>query len=259
MRPSRAGSQFISVQARGPRMAGAGKARGKRKGAAPSAGRQAFPTASAFAAMLGMITPGAAGRFLAAELRSNPGAAGRLAGLVRRESAKRAKKDYRALTGRALKRAAGRMGYIDRGSRVDFSGPTADARACEGIRDYPEAARIYGEVYEAIDENFGLVYSGVGRFHAQARRCIEGMHRCAVSARTAGERRDVLSRLLRLWLGKGDYCQSDIEKALMSGIAGPGDTGHLAGMLGGGGGGRRVTTKRDLMRLMKEACRKAGR
>ena len=240
-------------------MAGPRKARGKGRGGARSAGRrQAVPTASAFAAMLGMITPGAAGRFLAAELRSNPGAVERLAGLVRRESARRAQRDYRALTGRALKRAAGRKGFIDIGSRVDFSGPTSDARACEGIRDYPEAARIYGEVYEAIDENFGLVYSGVGRFHAQARRCIEGMGRCAAAARAAGERRKVLARLLGLWLRKGDYGQSDIERALMSGIAGPDDTAHLAGMLGGGSGGRRVTTKRDLMRLMKEARKRAG-
>lgn len=219
------------------------------------------PNPSAITAMLGMIPTATAGRFLAAEMRRDPDALKRFVAVVRNERRKRLQKDYRAETDRMLKRAAGKKGYIDQSSKlVKFSGPMKDAKDSEKIYDHAEAARIYGEVYEAIMENIERVYSGTGMFYRQANRCIEGMGRCAGEVRGTGERRGILSAMAALWIDDRNYNSSAFRKALVHGISSPEDAGHVASMIKARRrGGGSTMNGRDVELFLEDARKKVGK
>ena len=194
-------------------------------------------TTSAIRTMVGMVPCGVVGRFLAAELRKNPAALDRFARTVRAERKKKMQTDYRAATSAMMKRAAGRKGYIDRHSKmVTFAKPTKDAKDSEKLLDYAEAARIYAEVYEAIEANIGYVYSGIGVFRDQARKCAEGMSRCARATGSTGVRRAILSRLLRMWTN-AEIRDYTLKNAAVEGIVDPGDATDLVRILDSGKGG----------------------
>ena len=222
-------------------------------------------TASAIRTMVGMVPDGVARRFLAAELRRNPAALDRFARVARAERKKKMQKDYRAATSAMMKRAAGRKGYIDRHSKaVTFAGPAKDAKDSEKLLDHAEAARIYAEVYEAIEANIGYVYSGIGVFRDQARKCAEGMGRCARAAKDAGERRAILSRLLRMWIS-AEIRDYTLRNAALEGIVDPGDAIDLLRILDSNRSGRNhyAEEEGELKRSIVEARRnleeRAGR
>lgn len=194
------------------------------------------PTAREIGGMIDTVTAAGLKKFLTAELLRDPDMLGRFSSVAAKGLKKKRQVDYREAAQKLINRAMGQRGYIDHNSAyVSFAGVVKDARASERIGDHTEAARIYAGIYEAITDSFNSICSVEGRFMAQASRCVVQIGACAKAARSAGGRREILSRLLRMWLADADgLYHSAFQGALHEGLAEPGDARHLTGLLIGG-------------------------
>lgn len=72
-------------------------------------------------------------------------------------------------------RASGGDIISHRTPNINLGGVIKDASAREKIGDYVEAARMYGQIADAIIDNFSRIYGVTDRFHRHASRCIRAM------------------------------------------------------------------------------------
>lgn len=194
------------------------------------------PTAREIGGMIDTVTAAGLKKFMTAELLRDPDMLGRFSSVAAKGLKKKQQVDYKEAAQRLINRAMGQRGIIDHNSSyVSFAGVMKDARASERIGDHAEAARIYAGIYEAITDSLNSICSVESRFIAQASRCVSRIGACAKAARSADGRREILSRLLRMWLADayGQY-HATFQQALHEGLAEPGDARHLTGLLVGG-------------------------
>lgn len=242
-------------------MLGAGMARTRTDG----------PAARGIGGMIGTVTAAGLKKFPTAELPRGPDMPGRFSSAAAKGLEKKRQVGCKGAAQRPINRAVGRRAYIDHSSPcVSLAGVAKDAGAGEGIGGRTGAARIYAGMYEAITGSFSSICGVEGRFVAQASRCVVRIGACAKAARSAGGRRETLSRPPRMRLADADgLCHSAFQGALHEGPAEPGDARHLTGlpiggMEGAGGmnmrhgeGGER-SLKRQRRRLRGTPAKRAG-
>ena len=158
--------------------------------AAPkSAGKgQRQPAAAEIRKMINVVSEADIKKFLAAELRRDGDMLGRFGALAGKSLAGSRGADYYAKVERLLEKGSDRGLISHHTPYISLVSVTKDAKAREKIGDYAEAARIYGQIADAIIDWLPHIFSVTERFRSQASRCILAMGGCAEKAGDAGAR-----------------------------------------------------------------------
>ena len=198
--------------------------------AAPEgAGRQRRPTLAEIKGMISVVSDADVKKFLAAELRRDGDLRGRFGALTNRSLAASRGGDYRARVKGRLDEAS-IEGFISHHtpyiSLADFM---KDAKAREKIGDHVEAARIYGQIADAIIDYLPCIYGVTERFCNHASRCIRAMGGCAEKAGSAGARMRIARYLAVGYARDGDgMWANEYEEALGKVIQAQGDARRLS-------------------------------
>ena len=148
--------------------------------AAPEgAGKQRRPTLAEVKKMINVVSDADVKKFLAAELRRDGDMLGRFGALAGRSLSASRGADYYAKTERLLNRGSDGGLISHHTPYISLVSVTKDAKAREKIGDYAEAARIYGQIADAIIDYLPHIISVTERFRIQASRCIRAMGECA--------------------------------------------------------------------------------
>ena len=199
--------------------------------AAGNAARQRRPALAEVRKLIGVVPDADIKKFLAAELRRDGDMLARFSGLASRSLAGSRGDDYYAKVKGMLDRASG-GGFISHHTRhISLAGVIKDARAREKIGDYAEAARIYGQIADAVIDYLPMIYSVASRFRDHASRCILAMGGCAEKADGAEWRR-IAGYLASGYARDHDGMWADeYEAALDKAIRSRDDEGRLIGII----------------------------
>ena len=196
--------------------------------AAKGAAKQRRPALAEIKKIINVVSDADAKKFLAAELRRDEDMLKRFGDLAGRSLAASRGEDYYAKVERLLKRGSGGGVISHHTPYISLAGVTKDAKAREKIGDYVEAARIYGQIAEAIIDYLPRIYSVTERFRDQASRCIQAMGGCAEKASNAGARRHIARYLADGYARDYEGMWADeYEAALDKVIHGPDDERRL--------------------------------
>ena len=178
--------------------------------------------------MINVVPDADVKKFLAAELRRDEAMLGRFGELTSQSLSDSRGEDYYARVERLLDKGSG-GGFISHHTPyISLADVTKDAKAREKIGDYVEAARIYGQIAEAIIDYLPRIYSVTERFRNQASRCILAMGGCAEKAGNAGARRHIARHLADGYARDYDGMWVDeYEAALDKVLRGPDDERRL--------------------------------
>ena len=197
--------------------------------------RQRMLTVAEARRMVNAVPDADVKEFLAAELCGNGALLGRFEARVRRILSDSRGAAYRAAAVEVLDRGSGGGFISHRTPYVSLAGITRDARARERAGDYEEAARMYGQVSEAIIEYLPRIFSVAGRFRDKASRCIRGVGECAARARGSAEggaRMRIVQYLVDRMLDDAETLWlDDYWAALENACRTRGDRKRLLGML----------------------------
>ena len=171
-------------------------------------------------------------RFLASELRRDEEMMGRFEELAGRFLAKSRGADHYAKVERLIGRGLNSGRISDSRPFIAFTKVTKDARVREGVGDYVEAARIYGQIASAIIDWLPNVFVVPDELREQAGACILAMGGCAEKAGDTGVRMRIARHLAEGYAR--DYkgaCDIEYEEALGKVPQKPGDKKRLRGVI----------------------------
>ena len=205
------------------------------RAASGDADKQRRPALAEIRKMINVVPDADIKKFLAAELRKDGALLERFGALAGRSLAASRGGDYYAKVQRLLDTASGRGGIISHHSPyISLAGVMKDARAREKIGDYVEAARMYGQIADAIIDNLPRIYSVTERFRSHASRCIRAMGECAEKAGDARARMHIAKRLAVGYARDIDGVWVDeYEESLDKTIQAQGDRERLAKVIEG--------------------------
>lgn len=156
-------------------------------------------------------------KFLAAELHRDGDMLERFGALARQSLAKSRGADYRAKVEKVLDKASGGGIITHHTGYVSLADVIKDAKNREKAGDYEEAARIYGQISEAIIDYLPRIYSVAARFRDYVSRCIQAVGECAKKSGDAGARMRIVRYLVDRALADEDgMWLDDYEGALDS-------------------------------------------
>ena len=175
-------SFYIGLRGPPPMARAAPKSAGKRQQG------QRQPAAAEIRKMINVVSEADIKKFLASELRRDGDMLGRFGALAGRSLSDSRGADYYAKVERLLEKGSDRGLISHHTPYISLVSVTKDAKAREKIGDYAEAARIYGQIADAIIDHLPHIFSVTERFRSQASRCILAMGGCAEKAGDAGAR-----------------------------------------------------------------------
>ena len=197
-----------------------------------AAQRRRGPTVAEARKVINVVPDADVKRFLASELCKDEGMMGRFGALARRSLDKSRGEDHYAKVERMIRTGLNTGRISDSRPRISLAKATKDARAREGVGDYAEAARIYGQVASAIIDSLPHVYVATDELWEQAVECIQAMGRCAEKEPNAGARMRIAKDLATGHaMDYNDACTDDYKEALGKAIHKEDDKKRLRGVI----------------------------
>ena len=199
-----------------------------------AARRRGRPTVAEARKVINVVPDADVKRFLASELCKDEGMMGRFGALAGRFLAKSRGADHYAKVERLIRSGLNTGRISDSRPYISLAKVTKDARAREGVGDYAEAARIYGQVAAAIIDSLPNVFVVTDQLWGQAAECIQAMGRCAEKAVDVGARMRIAVHLAAGHaLDYNDACTDEYKEALGKVIHKQADKKRLRGVIEG--------------------------
>lgn len=205
---------------------------------------QRRPTLAEVKKMINVVPDADIKKFLAAELRGDGDMLERFGALARRSLASSRGADYRAKVEMALDKASGGGIITHHTGYVSLASIIKDAKNRERAGDYEEAARMYGQISEAVIDYLPRIYSVASRFRGYVSKCILAVGECAKKSGDAGVRMRIVRYLVdralvdsdgawldEYWMALDSACQTRGDKeGMLEMIDGSLSAGPPAGM-----------------------------